>query len=306
MPPEPAVTPPAIDAVTKFEPLKFPWQTPDPFLFCVHHDDTYPAANEQFGPNASLAGRNLGQDFTIKDGWRMYHGRVVPGFPSHPHRGFETVTVVRQGLIDHADSLGAAARYGFGDVQWLTAGRGIQHAEMFPLLDREGPNPIDFFQIWLNLPKSDKMVAPHFKMLWADTIPKVSLADAQGRAIDLVTVAGRLDASRLAQPLPPPSSWAARSDTDVAIWTIKLAPHAEWTLPAAADGSNRMLYFFKGDGLQIGTRTIPNGQAITMRAEVPAALRAGSTGAELLMISGIRLILDSMGCLALIIPWTNA
>ena len=63
------------------------------------------------------------------------------GFPDHPHRGFETVTIVRKGLIDHADSLGATARFGGGDVQWLTAGKGIVHAEMFPLLDQAGANP---------------------------------------------------------------------------------------------------------------------------------------------------------------------
>jgi hypothetical protein len=57
----------------------------------------------------------------------MYHGRSVPGFPSHPHRGFETVTIVRKGLIDHSDSLGARARFGQGDVQWLTAGQGVVH-----------------------------------------------------------------------------------------------------------------------------------------------------------------------------------
>ena len=77
-------------------------------------------------------------DFAGIDGWSMYHGREVPGFPPHPHRGFETVTFVRKGLIDHADSLGAAARFGRGDVQWLTAGGGIVHSEMFPLLDRDG------------------------------------------------------------------------------------------------------------------------------------------------------------------------
>lgn len=121
--------------------LGFPWPAVDPFLFCVHHDDAYPAGNEKLGPAASLAGRNLGQDFEQKDGWRMYHGLTVPGFPQHPHRGFETVTIARRGLIDHSDSLGAAARFGRGDVQWLTAGKGIVHCEMFPLLDRSGPNP---------------------------------------------------------------------------------------------------------------------------------------------------------------------
>jgi redox-sensitive bicupin YhaK (pirin superfamily) len=135
--------------------LGFPWHTQDPFLFCVHHDDAYPAGNEQMGPAASLAGRELGQDFAGKDGWRMYHGENVPGFPGHPHRGFETVTIVRRGLIDHADSLGAAARFGRGDVQWLTAGRGIVHSEMFPLVERAAPNPLELFQIWLNLPHAD-------------------------------------------------------------------------------------------------------------------------------------------------------
>jgi len=105
--------------------LGFPWQTLDPFLFCVHHDDAYPEGNENMGPAASLEGRNLGSDFERKDGWSMYHGRKVPGFPQHPHRGFETVTLARRGLIDHSDSLGAAARFGRGDAQWLTAGKGL-------------------------------------------------------------------------------------------------------------------------------------------------------------------------------------
>jgi len=126
--------------VFNVKPLGFTWETLDPFLFCVHHLDHYPKGNEHLGPDASLAGRYLGQDFTPKDGWRMYHGETIPGFPAHPHRGFETITVVLDGFVDHSDSHGAAGRYGNGDVQWMTAGAGLQHAEMFPLLNKDEPN----------------------------------------------------------------------------------------------------------------------------------------------------------------------
>ena len=131
------------------------------------------------GPAASLAGRNIGMDFEGMDGWRMYHGDVVPGFPRHPHRGFETVTLARHGFIDHSDSLGATARFGQGDVQWMTAGRGIVHSEMFPLRERHAGNRAELFQIWLNLPRADKMVDPHFTMLWSRSIPEHVVADEQ-------------------------------------------------------------------------------------------------------------------------------
>ena len=99
---------------------------------------------------------------------------------STPHRGFETITIVERGLIDHSDSLGAAARFGAGDVQWLTAGEGIVHCEMFPLVEKGLPNPLELFQIWLNLPKGeDKLVAPHFAMLLAARDPPMLL---RGRA----------------------------------------------------------------------------------------------------------------------------
>ena len=210
------------DTVLQTVPLGFQWPTIDPFLFCVHHDDAYPAGDGAAGPKASLAGRELGQDFAGLDGWRMYHGRRVPGFPSHPHRGFETVTYVRRGLIDHSDSLGAAARFGRGDTQWLTAGRGIVHAEMFPLLDEEEPNPLELFQIWLNLPAADKMAEPHFAMLWADDTPTVHHRDDDGRATDVTVIAGRF--GDLEPPAPPPASWASRPEADVAIWHIRCEP----------------------------------------------------------------------------------
>ncbi len=160
-------------------PLGFQWATADPFLFCVHHLDLYPAGNAQFGPQGSLAGRSIGNDFEPRDGWRMYHGSTVPGFPEHPHRGFETITFARKGYIDHSDSLGASARFGRGDVQWMTAGSGVVHCEMFPLLSPDGPNTVELFQIWMNLPADDKMVDPYFTMLWSEQIPRhVHLDDA--------------------------------------------------------------------------------------------------------------------------------
>jgi hypothetical protein len=116
-------------------------------------------------------------DFEGRDGWRMYHGDVVPGFPRHPHRGFETVTLARHGFIDHSDSLGATARFGQGDVQWMTAGRGVVHAEMFPLRERGRGNEAELFQIWLNLPRASKMAAPYFTMLWGPSIPEHVVPD---------------------------------------------------------------------------------------------------------------------------------
>jgi redox-sensitive bicupin YhaK (pirin superfamily) len=104
--------------------------------------------------------------------------------------GSKTVTFVRRGLIDHSDSLGATARFGRGDVQWLTAGNGIVHAEMFPLLDRDHPNPVELFQIWLNLPASDKRVDPYFTMLWDRDIPRHTVHDDDGRSATITVIAG--------------------------------------------------------------------------------------------------------------------
>jgi redox-sensitive bicupin YhaK (pirin superfamily) len=259
--------------------LRTPWQTFDPFLFCVHHDDAYPAGNGVLGPAAALDGRDLGQDFVGLDGWRMYHGGNVPGFPQHPHRGFETVTVVRRGFVDHSDSLGATARYGAGDTQWLTAGAGIQHAEMFPLIERDGPNPLELFQIWLNLPKVDKFAAPHFSMLWRERIPVRQLD-----GVTVTVIAGAVGDARA--PAPPPSSWAANADNDVAIWTITMAAGARWTLPATVATSARTLYFARGEALTVGSRTVSGRVGVRLHADVAAELVAGDTPVELLLLQG--------------------
>jgi len=271
------------DPVLATRPLGFPWETFDPFLFCVHHDDAYPAGNDAMGPAASLAGRNIGQDFEGIDGWRMYHGDVVPGFPQHPHRGFETVTIARRGFIDHSDSLGATARFGRGDVQWMTAGGGVVHSEMFPLLDRSGPNPAELFQIWLNLPPEDKLVEPHFAMLWSENIPVHRAVDRAGNATEITVIAGELEGLR-ASP-PPPRSWAARPDAHVAIWAIKMGAGAAWTLPPGPEGVNRTLYFFGGDAIQVAGRRVSSHGALRLVPDTAVDLVA-SGAVELLLLQG--------------------
>jgi len=269
------------DPILRLAPLgPPPWETPNPFLFCVHHVDHYPKGNATLGPAASLAGRAIGQDFAGKDGWNMYHGERVPGFPQHPHRGFETVTLVRRGLVDHADSLGAAARYGEGDVQWLTAGRGIQHAEMFPLVHGDRDNPLELFQLWLNLPAADKMAPPHFAMFWADRVPRATPAPG----VAVTVVAGALGDAH--PPAPPPHSYASRPESNVAIWIVRLAAGAGWTLPPAAPGSNRFLYAFAGRGVAIAGRAMPGPSLVVVEPEAAVPLHAGGEAAEILLLQG--------------------
>ena len=273
------------DPVIETFPLGMPWATVDPFLFCVHHHDDYPAGDDQLAPAAPLDDRDLGQDFSGLDGWSMYHGQRVPGFPQHPHRGFETVTFVREGLIDHSDSLGAAARFGTGDTQWLTAGGGIVHCEMFPLLRRTEPNPLELFQIWLNLPAEDKLVEPHFAMLWNEDTPRHEVRDELGRRAVVTVVAGRF-AGRTPAP-PPPHSWAARPDADVAIWHLALDAGAALELPPTAGPDTvRTLYVFAGSGLEIGGRSIPAGTGAVVRGTEPLTVVGGAEGAEVLVLQG--------------------
>jgi len=272
----------------KISKLGFPWATPDPFLFCVYHEDAYPRGNAMLGPDSSLSGRTLGQDFAGKDGWRMYHGRTVPGFPAHPHRGFETVTIMRSGYIDHADSLGAAARFGSGDVQWLTAGQGVVHSEMFPLLNSRDSNPLELFQIWLNLPKRSKMAQPYFTMLWSEDIPREVITDPRGAVTEVTYIAGAPAAPTTARlQLPPPDSWASDPEAELAIWTIRLSAGSRWTLPAAGTHHpRRTLYYFKGDTLVMDGQTIPVRSAIEVDAGQTVELINGAAPSELLMLQG--------------------
>lgn len=272
--------------------LQGPMPGIDPFIFGAYHQDHYPAGNAQLGVDpALLRGREIGMDFSGQDGWSMYHGEAVPGFPTHPHRGFETVTIVRKGLVDHADSLGATARYGQGDVQWLTTGRGVQHAEMFPLVHQDQPNTLDLFQLWLNLPARKKMVPADFTIFWADQIPHWASTDAAGRRAEVEVVAGDfapVDGSAVVKALPPPGdSWAAEPEADVAIWIVRLAPGASLTLPAATPEARRAVYLTTGNALVVGEHHFDQRVMVEVRANQTAPLHNPSDAwVEVLVLQG--------------------
>ncbi len=270
--------------IINIQPLGFPWETRDPFIFCVHHRDLFPKGNDEMGPSESLSGRNIGQDFVVKDGWRMYHGQKIPGFPYHPHRGFETVSVVEEGFIDHTDSLGASARFGNGDVQWMTAGKGVLHSEMFPLINQDKDNPLELFQIWLNLPKASKFVEPHFKMLWNEEIPVLNNIDSNGKKIQIRIIAGQLD-DLIALP-PTPNSWASNTENEVSILTIKMESKSKWTLPKTINSINRTIYFYKGTGLKIDEYKIPNYHSIHVKSNKDIEIIAGDDACYLLILQG--------------------
>jgi hypothetical protein len=265
--------------IKKIFKLDFPWQTQDPFLFCVYHLDHYPKGNGELGPDDSLEGRNLGNDFTIKDGYRMYHGTTIPGFPAHPHRGFETITIANKGFCDHSDSLGAAGRFGEGDVQWMTAGSGVQHSEMFPLLNTDKENTLELFQIWLNLPQKSKFVSPHFKMLWHEDIPILELEESTVKII-----AGYFNNNNAQKPAP--DSWAAENTNEVAIWLIHIQANGSITLPKVGKGTVRTIYFYEGSTIEISGESIQLNQGIEVEATKDIKVNAKGKDAKLLILQG--------------------
>ncbi|MFW0793100.1 pirin family protein [Gordonia sp. CPCC 205515] len=264
--------------------LGTPWPGVGPFLFTAHHVDHYPRGNAGLGPASDISDRPLGSDFGNPAGWNMYHGSSVPGFPAHPHRGFETITIVTKGIVDHADSTGASARYGVGDVQWVTAGRGVSHSEMFPLLEQDEPNPFELYQIWLNLPARDKGADPAFAMFWNEDIPLVRRGGAT-----IKVIAGTFDT--VAAPTPPAHSWAADLASDLAIWLIELEPNAVLEVPGTqSDATQRMLYVH-GDGsrVDIDGSTLSTGQGYAQLDQGTLTVRTAGESARVLLLQGVPL-----------------
>ena len=271
--------------IKNIKPLGFTWETQDPFLFCAYHRDQYPMGNSQMGVNhEALKGRNIGQDFNKKDGWSMYHGSEIPGFPYHPHRGFETITINKEGVVDHSDSLGAAGRFMAGDVQWMTAGKGIQHSEMFPLINKDKGNSLEIFQIWLNLPKVSKMVEPHFKMLWNEDVPVINYKDESNKITSIEVIAGKINTMTALKPNP--DSWAANSNNSVGVYTVKMEAGANWILPKTNSDANRSVFFYKGDTIKLEGKSIPANHVLELEASENIVIQNGNEAAYFLILEG--------------------
>lgn len=239
-----------------------------------------------------------GSDFNPHAPYRMYHGHNVPGFPQHPHRGFETITATMKGLIDHADSVGNAGRYGEGDVQWMTAGGGVVHGEMFPLVHSDKPNELRLFQIWLNLPAKSKMAKPSFAMFWNSHVPIYKTPDDK---VSVTVWAGDYflgdkhdDVVKQHQNSPPPDSWAADPSNDVAVLHMTIQPGGSIVIPKAniSDGKiNRSLFLIEGQKskVKVDGTVINEKVCLTMDAtkDVPIVLdQEASDEVQFLLLQG--------------------
>lgn len=264
--------------------LGFQMQVKNPFIACMHHQDAFPMGNDQMEPIVPSKEKPAGGEFDHSAPWRMYYGDTVPGFPVHPHRGFETVTVVLEGFVDHADGLGAMGRYGNGDVQWMTAGAGLQHSEMFPLLSNTQPNPMELFQIWINLPAKSKFVPPHYKMLWDEEIPVILHTDNKGGNTHIRLISGRYGQTE--SPEPNPDSWAGDRNNHVGIWLITMEPGAEFVIPGISSTLSRMLYYYAGNTIRIESTILSSGYFSELAGGKSILLKNGEKTSKLLLLEG--------------------
>jgi quercetin 2,3-dioxygenase len=205
-------------------------------------------------------------------------GQAV-GAPDHPHRGFETVTYALEGEFEHEDSAGHRGRIGPGDVQWMTAGAGVVHSEMPATRIREKGGRVHGFQIWVNLPRRDKMMAPRYQEIPSERLPERTSADGLARV--------RLLAG---EALGAKAVIETRTPVLLHDWT--LSPGAQVEVPVPAD-CQVFGYVFRG-AVRAGTdgREVRDGQAAlfgpgdSIRLSVPVE---ASTPARLLLLGGVPL-----------------
>ena len=198
-------------------------------------------------------------------------GDYVAGFPDHPHRGFETVTYMLAGRMRHGDNKGNSGLLTAGSVQWMTAGRGIVHSEM----PEQEEGLMWGFQLWVNLPASDKMTDPRYQDIAPERIPETTVGGAHVRVI-----AGRF--GEIEGPVQAPQ-------TEPTYLDVELQPGATFELPTNAT-HNAFAYVFDGGSLEIGDdaerRSIERGELAVLAHGDPFFARAGATPTRFLLVAG--------------------
>ncbi|MFT3778292.1 MAG: pirin family protein [Ottowia sp.] len=194
------------------------------------------------------------------------------GVGAHPHRGFETVTIVYDGEVEHRDNTGAGGIIGRGDVQWMTAGGGILHEEFHSDAYSRTGGPFEMVQLWVNLPARDKMTPARYQGITADAIAEVPLADGAGRAR---VIAGALDGRQ----------GPAATYTPMNVWDVRLAAGHAAELPQPAGWTTLVLV--QAGVVQVNGAAAGPGQLVTLEREgTGLRVQAGADDARLLLLAG--------------------
>lgn len=240
----------------------------DPWIARFHHEDAYPAGDGDQGvKKEDLQGHNIGEDLDESLDFRMYYGDRIPGFPVHSHRGFETITIVLEGVIDHFDSHGNHGRYMAGDVQWMTAGNGIRHTELFPLVNDQKENPTELFQIWLTLPSWNKLVDCDYKMLWKEDIP---IVEKEGTRVSVIQ--GEFNGTQGLQATN--SSWASDERSKLRILNISMEKGSSLDINQVSETLNRNLYLYHGEAIEIDGEEIRGKKSIKLEGNADIKIEA--------------------------------
>ncbi len=198
-------------------------------------------------------------------------GQAV-GAPDHPHRGFETVSYILAGETEHADSAGHRGALGAGDVQWMTAGAGVVHAEMPSRRMQQDGGRMHGFQVWVNLPARLKMTPPRYQGLQAAQIPQATSADGRAHVRVIAGAALGIEA-------------AIATHTPIVYQDWTLQPDGEATVAVPAD-HNAVVYVFAG-ALLVGDAAVGDGQMAILGAGDTVRLRGGATGGRALLLAGV-------------------
>ncbi len=194
------------------------------------------------------------------------------GVGTHPHKGFETVTIVYEGEVEHRDSTGAGGVIGPGDVQWMTAGSGILHQEYHsPAFAEKGGN-FEMVQLWVNLPAKDKSASPGYQTIVNAQIPQLDLPDEAGT---VRVIAGDFDGE----------NGPAETFTPINIWDVRLRSHKRATLNIP-EGHTLSLLVLAGTVTVNGREIVRESQTVLLAQDGGEVTLEANSDAKVLVLSG--------------------